>query len=69
MLDDQHNPVPLPGEEHIMNIDQGVEITLLVPHSRSASGSSGSGERLREMGKLQLTDKRVSDQRHLHFLP
>jgi len=59
MLDDNQNPVPLPGEEQIMNIDQGVEITLLVPNSRSTGGIGGSGDKLKELGKLKLTDKRL----------
>jgi hypothetical protein len=60
MLDDNQNPVPLPGEEQVMTIDNGVEITLLVPSSRSTGGIGGSGDKLKETGKLRLTDKRVS---------
>ena len=58
MLDDQQNPIPLPGEEQVMNIEQGVEVTLLVP-GRSTGGIGGSGELLKETGRLRLTDKRV----------
>jgi len=60
MLDDRQNPVPLPGEERVMTIDQGVEITLLVSNSRSTGGIGGSGDKLKETGKIWLTDKRVS---------
>jgi len=58
MLDDQHNPVPLPGEEQVMSVDQGVEITLFVP-GRPTGGIGGSGERLKETGRIRLTDKRL----------
>ena len=61
MLDEQQNPVPLPGEERVMDIDQGVEITLLIPSSRSTGGIGGSGDKLKETGKIWLTDKRVSE--------
>jgi len=59
MLDDRQNPVPLPGEERVMTIDQGVEITLLVSNSRSTGGIGGSGDKLKETGKIWLTDKRL----------
>jgi len=59
MLDDNRDPVPLPGEESVMDIDHGVEMTLLIPDSRPSGGIGGSGERLRETGKLWLTDKRL----------
>jgi len=58
MLDEQQNPVPLPAEEQVMDIDQGVEVTLVVP-GRSTGGIGGSGERLRESGRIRLTDKRL----------
>jgi len=59
MLDDQQNPVPLPGEERVMDIDQGVEVTLQVPSTRSTGGIGGSGDKLKETGRLRLTDKRL----------
>jgi len=61
MLDSSKTPVLLPDESNVMEINDGVELTLLVPHAApsSSSGIGGSGEQLKEMGRLWLTDHRL----------
>ena len=52
MLDAHRAPVPLPDEMFIRTVESGPEITLVIP---------GTPERkLKEPGRLWLTDKRVS---------
>ena len=51
MLDAHRAPVPLPDEMFIRTVESGPEITLVIP---------GTPERkLKEPGRLWLTDKRV----------
>ena len=64
MLDSSRNPVPLPDEMTILSIDSGAELTLTIPDALpqqgAAAGGSGGAKKLKETGRIQLTDQRVS---------
>jgi len=63
MLTASNTLVPLPGEENIVDIETGAELTLFVPDTppsaSSTSGGSGGTKKLKETGGLWLTDKRL----------
>jgi len=59
-LDSSKTPVLLPDESNIMEVNDGVELTLLVPRATPAPGGiGGSDEQLKEIGRLWLTDHRL----------
>ncbi|KIO12533.1 hypothetical protein M404DRAFT_124458 [Pisolithus tinctorius Marx 270] len=62
MLDTIRNPVPIQGETFITAVD--VECTLLIPDgappsTSSASRAAGDHPKMKESGKMHLTDKRL----------
>jgi hypothetical protein len=63
MLNPNRSPVPLRNEMTITTIDSGVDLTLTIPDvppsSTSSNGGSGGIRRLKEVGKIYLTDQRV----------
>jgi len=63
MLSPQRTPIPLPDETTIMTIDDGAEVTLLVPDEPPAAsataGGTGGVKRLKCIGRVWLTDKRL----------
>jgi len=63
MLSPARQPIPLPDELNIRTIDGGVELTILVPDAppsgSSNSGGSGGSKKLKENGRLWLTDRRL----------
>lgn len=63
MLGQDRSPIPLPNETTILTIDDGAEMSLTVPDappSQSSSGGGSGGEKkLKEMGRIYLTDQRV----------
>ncbi|GBE80166.1 hypothetical protein BKA93DRAFT_116621 [Sparassis latifolia] len=63
MLSPNRSPVPLPHEMTIRTVDSGVELTLVVtdspPAGAARSGGSGGSKKLKEQGRLWLTDHRV----------
>lgn len=64
MLDAKRGLVPLPNENIISTMDSGVNVVLDIPDappSASASaGGSGGKQKLKQDGKIWLTDQRVS---------
>jgi hypothetical protein len=54
MLDGVRAPVPLPHEMTITSVESGVELALTVP-----GGTDGSARKLKETGKIWVTDQRV----------
>ncbi|KAI0940204.1 hypothetical protein AcV5_001375 [Taiwanofungus camphoratus] len=63
MLSPARSPIPLPDELTIRTLNSGVELTLLVPDAppsgSSSSGGSGGTKKMKEMGRLWLTDQRL----------
>ncbi|EIN11054.1 hypothetical protein PUNSTDRAFT_64772 [Punctularia strigosozonata HHB-11173 SS5] len=63
MLSPERTPVPLPHETTITTLETNVELTVIVPDappSRSApSGGSGGSKKMKEVGRLWLTDQRL----------
>ncbi|TFY55736.1 hypothetical protein EVG20_g9209 [Dentipellis fragilis] len=63
MLNPDRTPVPLPRETFITTIDTGIELSLTVPNTlptaSSTSGGSGGAKKLKDNGKLFLSDQRV----------
>ncbi|EMD40353.1 hypothetical protein CERSUDRAFT_110946 [Gelatoporia subvermispora B] len=63
MLSPARSPIPLPHELTIRTVDGGAEVTLIIPDSpptgSSAAGGSGGGKRLKDVGRLWLTDQRL----------
>jgi len=59
MLDTKGLPVPLPDENKVLAVDDGVEAVIFVPYANPLPGLEGSGDRLKEMGQMILTDKRL----------
>jgi hypothetical protein len=70
MLDDARNPVPIGHEITITTIDTGAEVTLIVPDSPPTAsgnaGGSGGNKKLKESGRIWVTDQRVSSNIHLY---
>jgi hypothetical protein len=64
MLKPDRSPVPLKNEMTITTIDSGVDLTLTIPDippsNSSSAGGSGGARRFKAMGKIWLTDQRVS---------
>ncbi|KAI0080774.1 hypothetical protein K474DRAFT_95913 [Panus rudis PR-1116 ss-1] len=56
MLSPDRSPIPLPDELIIRTVDSGVELSLTVPNGPSNSGGS---KKLKEVGRLWLTDQRI----------
>jgi hypothetical protein len=63
MLDDTRSPVPIAHEMTITTIESGAELTLTIPDAppagTSASGGSGGSKKLKETGRMWITDQRV----------
>lgn len=63
MLNADRAPVPLPYETIIRSIDSGADIVLSIPDipptGSTGSGGSGGVKKLKDTGRLWLTDKRV----------
>ncbi|KAI0265070.1 hypothetical protein BC834DRAFT_825642 [Gloeopeniophorella convolvens] len=63
MLNPDRTPVPLPREVTLMNIASGAEVSLSIPDAPpsgpATSGGSGGERKLKEAGKLFLTDQRL----------
>ncbi|KAL4251097.1 WW domain-binding protein 2-like protein [Abortiporus biennis] len=65
MLSPDKSPVPLPHELIIRTVDHGVEVSLSIPdapptYSNNAkAGGSGGMKRLKEWGRIWLTDQRL----------
>ena len=65
MLKEDRTPVPLPHELFIRTIESGPELTLIIPNTPpsgvSTSGGSGGEKKLKESGRLWLSEQRVRD--------
>jgi len=63
MLSPGRAPIPLPNELNIRTIDSGVEFALTIPDAppsgSSSSGGSGGARKLKDVGRLWLTDQRL----------
>lgn len=63
MLNADRAPVPLPYETIIRSIDSGADIVLSIPDipptGSTGSGGSGGVKKLKDTGRLWLTDQRV----------
>ncbi|KAH8096631.1 hypothetical protein BXZ70DRAFT_327403 [Cristinia sonorae] len=63
MLSPDRAPIPLPDELIIRTVDAGVELTVIIPNSpptgSATSGGSGGHKKMKEMGRLFLTDQRL----------
>ena len=63
MLNPNRVPVPLRNEMTVTTIDTGVDLALIIPDIPPSgslpAGGSGGAKRLKEMGKIYLTDQRV----------
>ncbi|OSX59505.1 hypothetical protein POSPLADRAFT_1150989 [Postia placenta MAD-698-R-SB12] len=63
MLSPSRAPIPLPNELTIRTIEGGVELSLIVPDAppagSSSSGGSGGTRKLKDVGRLWLTDQRL----------
>ena len=70
MLSPDRAPIPLPDELIIRTIETGVELTITIPNAPptgpATSGGSGGVKKMKEPGRLFLTDQRVRP--HLHLL-
>lgn len=62
-LSPARQPTPLPNELTLRTIDSGVELTLFIPDAppsgSTTSGGSGGVKKLKENGRIWLTDQRV----------
>jgi hypothetical protein len=68
MLDARHQFIPLHDETTIMSIDRDsqVEISLTIPPSgTAATGGNGVVKKMKERGRLWLTNKRVRLSLHI----
>ncbi|KAH8118794.1 hypothetical protein DFH11DRAFT_701018 [Phellopilus nigrolimitatus] len=63
MLSPDRAPIPLPDETTIFTVDDGAEIILSIPDALpsqgASSGGSGGSKRLKEIGRIHLTDQRL----------
>jgi len=63
MLSPARSPIPLPNELTIRTIEGGVELALTIPDAppsqASSSGGSGGTRKLKDVGRLWLTDQRL----------
>jgi hypothetical protein len=53
MLDESKRPLPLPEEHTVMTVDKGAEVAITIPES------GGSLKKLKETGRIWLTEQRV----------
>ncbi|KAI0375967.1 hypothetical protein BV20DRAFT_960054 [Pilatotrama ljubarskyi] len=62
-LSPSRQPTPLPHELTIRTIDSGVELSLQIPDAppsgAATSGGSGGAKKLKEVGRIWLTDQRL----------
>jgi hypothetical protein len=62
MIDEGRNPVPLPHEMNIRQME-GAELSLTIPDGppsvSETSGGSGGTKKLKSTGRAWLTDQRV----------
>ncbi|KAI0638559.1 hypothetical protein C8Q77DRAFT_1091701 [Trametes polyzona] len=62
-LSPARQPTPLPNELTIRTIDSGVELSLHIPDAPptgpATSGGSGGSKKLKETGRIWLTDQRL----------
>ncbi|KAL1944120.1 hypothetical protein VTO73DRAFT_3305 [Trametes versicolor] len=62
-LSPARQPTPLPNELTLRTIDSGVELTLFIPDAppsgSTTSGGSGGVKKLKENGRIWLTDQRL----------
>ncbi|KAI0045113.1 hypothetical protein FA95DRAFT_1561455 [Auriscalpium vulgare] len=63
MLNPNRTPVPLPRELTILTIDSGAEVSIDIPNKppegSATAGGSGGAKKLKESGKVFLTDQRL----------
>lgn len=63
MLSPDRAPIPLPDELIIRTVDSGVEFNVIIPNApptgAASSGGSGGTKKMKEQGRLFLTDQRV----------
>ena len=63
MLSPARAPIPLPNELTIKEVNGGVELSLVVPDAPptggASAGGSGGAKKMKDTGKLWLTDQRV----------
>jgi len=63
MLSPARSPIPLPHELTIRTVDGGAELTVSIPDAppagSSSSGGSGGSKKLKDVGRLWLTDQRL----------
>ncbi|KZT06533.1 uncharacterized protein LAESUDRAFT_714265 [Laetiporus sulphureus 93-53] len=63
MLSPARAPIPLPNELTIRTVDGGVEVALFIPDGpptgSSSSGGLGGAKKLKDVGRLWLTDQRL----------
>ena len=63
MLNPNRSPISLGNEMTVTKIDTGVDLALTIPDAppsgSSSAGGSGGLRRLKETGKIYLTDQRV----------
>jgi len=64
MINSTRDPVPLPSEQFILTVDSGAEIILHIPDAppegSASAGGSGGSQKLKAMGRVWITDSRVS---------
>lgn len=71
MLDARHQPIPLRDETIVMSIDKDsqVEFSLTIPDAppsgTATTGGNGGVKKMKEKGKLWLTNQRVRPSLHL----
>ncbi|KAI0727262.1 hypothetical protein C8Q72DRAFT_876400 [Fomitopsis betulina] len=63
MLSPARAPIPLPNELTIKEVNSGVELSLVVPDAPptrvASAGGSGGAKKMKDTGKLWLTDQRL----------
>ncbi|KDQ64113.1 hypothetical protein JAAARDRAFT_27738 [Jaapia argillacea MUCL 33604] len=63
MLSPDRSPIPLPHEQTITTIDSGAELGITIPDApptaSASAGGSGGSKKLREVGRIWVTDKRL----------
>ncbi|KAH9927278.1 uncharacterized protein B0H18DRAFT_1003846 [Fomitopsis serialis] len=63
MLSPARAPIPLPNELTIKEVNGGVELSLTIPDApptgASSAGGSGGAKKMKDVGKLWLTDQRL----------
>lgn len=62
MLKEDHSPVPLPNEQTITTINSAelvVNIPDAPPTTNTNAGGAGGSKKLKEVGRIWLTDQRV----------